>query len=88
MDLSELQEQLWLASECGDLSAIRSAVIKGADVELRDNKERNAINIASQYGHAEALQTLLAAKSMARLERLGLPLFPSKKAAESIQKTA
>lgn len=84
----DLQKQLWLACECGDISSIRTAIIKGADVEMRDEKERSALNIASQYGFTEAMQTILAARSMSRLGRLGLPLFPSSKTVQKDRKTA
>ena len=84
----ELQKELWNASEIGDLSAIRMAVVKGADVEMRDDKDRSAINIASQHGHANALSTLLAAKAMARLERYNLPLTPVKNPSEIIERAS
>ena len=78
MQNENLPQVLWHAVETGDLQTIRNAVIKGADVEARDMKERTAINIASQNGQVEAMKTLLAAKSMARIERLGLPLVQQK----------
>lgn len=74
-----VQEQLWIACETGDVASIRMSVIEGADVDARDAQERTALNIASQYGHVEAYKTLMAARAMARLERLKLPLFPSAK---------
>ncbi|MAS86488.1 MAG: hypothetical protein CMH30_00715 [Micavibrio sp.] len=84
----ELQKELWNAAEIGDLAAIRMAVVKGADVEMRDEKERSAINIASQHGQANALSTLLAAKAMARLERYNLPLAPVKNPEEVIERAS
>ena len=81
----ELQQRLWLACETNDVKNVRMAIIAGADVEARDEQERNALNIASQYGYNEIYKTLLAARAMARLERYGLPLTPARKTKEAAQ---
>ena len=59
-----IQKQLWQAAEKGDCGQIRIAIVNGADIDARDDQGRTARNIASQYGHVEALKTLTAAKQM------------------------
>lgn len=60
-----VQRQLWQAAKDGDVSQIRIAIMNGADLHMRDEEDRTASHIASQYGHAEALKTLISAKKMA-----------------------
>ncbi len=66
-EMSQAQLRLWIGAFKGDLPAIRMAVMNGADIDARDHEGRTAINIASQYGQAQALKTLLAAREMKRL---------------------
>lgn len=70
--IHEVQEKLWKAAEEGDCGAIRYLVMNGADIGARDPLERTALNIATQYGHVEAVKTLLAAKRMKFMMALGL----------------
>lgn len=66
------QDRLFRAAEKGDKVAIRSLVFEDVDFELRDEEDRTAFNIATQYGHSDAAQTLLAAKQMKAMQRMGL----------------
>ncbi len=59
-----VQKQLWQAAKEGDCGQIRLAVLNGADIGARDENGRTALNIASQYGHTDAMKTLTAAKHM------------------------
>ena len=81
MAISTQQTQLWTAAQNGDMAQLRMAILNGADLELRDDQERTAMNIASQYGQTEVMKTLLAAKEMNRFEAAGIPLFPEDEAA-------
>ncbi len=67
-----LNTQLWNAAREGDCSKIRLLVMSGADLEARDDQARTAINIATQYGQVQAATTLLAARQMSYLVRMGL----------------
>lgn len=67
-----VQECLWQAAAKGDKVTIRALVFEDVDFDLRDEQDRTAFNIATQYGHADAAQTLLAAKQMKSLQRMGL----------------
>lgn len=69
---TQIQEALWAAAKAGDKEKIRMLVVAGADVEAEDDLGRTAVNIASQYGQAEAYRTLLAAREMQQLMRAGL----------------
>lgn len=65
------EEILWAAAKSGDLYTIRLLVMDGVDLEARDSQGRTAINIATQYGRTNALKTLLAAKEMRTMAKLG-----------------
>ncbi|MCB1530537.1 MAG: ankyrin repeat domain-containing protein [Rhodospirillales bacterium] len=65
------EEVLWRAARRGDCYAIRRLVLDGVDVDARDPQGRTAINIATQYGQAEAHKTLLAAREMRYLASIG-----------------
>ena len=65
------EKRLRAAARAGDCHAIRVLVMEGVDLDARDASGRTAINIATQYNQREALKTLLAAKEMRRLARLG-----------------
>lgn len=67
-----LQNELWEAAKQGKTTEVRKLVVQGADVTLRDDQGRTAINIASQYGHADTYQTLMAAREVAELTKTGM----------------
>ena len=69
--INDATKDLWQAARKGDCYAIRVLVINGADLEARDLEGRTAINIATQYSQQEALKTLLAAREMKRMAKLG-----------------
>lgn len=70
----EIQRNLWKAAKEGRTTEIRQMVVQGADVTMRDDQGRTAINIASQYGHAETYRTLMAAREMQSMIHAGLPM--------------
>lgn len=72
MTQDEMQKALWFAAKSGDKERIRMLVVAGADVNMTDEDGRTALNIASQYGQADAYKTLLAAREMQELMKAGL----------------
>lgn len=72
MTPNEMQNALWEAAKKGDKEKIRMLVVAGANVTALDEEGRTALNIASQYGQAEAYRTLLAAREMQELMQAGL----------------
>lgn len=72
MNQNEMQRALWDAAKKGDKEKIRMLVVAGADVTATDAEGRTALNIASQYGQADAYKTLLAAREMQELMRAGV----------------
>lgn len=65
------EKALWMAAKSGDCYAIRLLVMDGVDLEARDSQGRTAVNIATQYNQTEAIKTLMAAKEMRRMSKLG-----------------
>lgn len=72
MTQDEMQKALWFAAQKGDKERIRMLIVAGADVNAMDDLGRTALNIASQYGQADAYKTLLAAREMQELMRAGI----------------
>ena len=66
------QERLWKAARIGDKTAIRSLAFDDVDFDARDEEGRTPFNIATQYGHADAAQTILAAKQIKTMQIMGL----------------
>ena len=72
MNQNDMQKALWDAAKKGDKEKIRMLVVAGADVTAEDAEGRTALNIASQYGQADAYKTLLAAREMQELMKAGV----------------
>jgi ankyrin repeat protein len=72
MKQTDMQKALWDAAKKGDKEKIRMLVVAGADVTAEDEEGRTALNIASQYGQADAYKTLLAAREMQELMKAGV----------------
>lgn len=72
MNANEMQKALWTAAKKGDKEKIRMLVVAGANVMATDEEGRTALNIASQYGQADAYKTLLAAREMQELMKAGI----------------
>lgn len=72
MNQDEMQMALWAAAKKGDKEKIRMLIVAGADVTAEDDMGRTALNIASQYGQADAYKTLLAAREMQELQKAGI----------------
>lgn len=66
------QKRLFAAAATGDKAAIRALVFEDVDFDARDAEDRTAFNIATQYGHADAAQTILAARQMKAMQAMGL----------------
>jgi ankyrin repeat protein len=88
MTPNEMQKALWAAAKKGDKEKIRMLVVAGADVNAMDEDGRTAMNIASQYGQADAYKTLLAAREMQELMKAGINFDPSRKVAASKEQAA
>ncbi len=65
------EKALWVAAQAGDSRAIRLLVMAGVDIDARDFQGRTALNIAMQYNQTGAIKTLLAAREMMRMSKLG-----------------
>ncbi|PZO87642.1 MAG: hypothetical protein DI626_03510 [Micavibrio aeruginosavorus] len=63
---------LWIAAQNGDCARIRLLVMEGVDLDARDEQGRTALNIATHYNQSNAIKTLMAAKEMLRMAKLGL----------------
>lgn len=72
MEQADLNSRLWRAAEEGDCAAIRRLIINGADLNAKDDDGRNAFQIASQEAQSDAMTTILAAKQMLELEKMGI----------------
>lgn len=59
------------ASE-GDIATVRALIVQGMDLDVRDEQERTALNIASQHKCTDIMTTILAAKQMLYIRQLGL----------------
>lgn len=72
MEQTELNQRLWEATEAGDCANIRRLIVSGADLNAKDEQGRNAFQIASQTSDSDAMTTILAAKQMLELEKMGV----------------
>jgi ankyrin repeat protein len=59
--LSELDQALVSALRAGNMVALRAAIARGANVNLRDEQGRTPIQIARERGDTAALRALEAA---------------------------
>lgn len=66
------QEQLWRAAKTGDKATLRALAFADVDFDARDDQDRTAFNIATQYGHSEAAQVILAARQVRAMQGMGL----------------
>jgi ankyrin repeat protein len=67
------QSARWFAAAAkGDTAVLRELIVRGIDIDQRDDQDRTAMNIASQYGQTDVMTTLLAARQMAYLKTIGL----------------
>lgn len=66
-----LEAVLWAAALKGDSPMIRKLVMEGVDLDARDDQGRTALNIAMQYNNTDAIKTLMAAKEMRRMAKVG-----------------
>jgi ankyrin repeat protein len=68
-----MNAQEWFqAAEGGDIATIRSMIVEGFDISLRDDQGRTAFHVASQHGHTDIMTTILAAKKMDYLKSIGI----------------
>jgi ankyrin repeat protein len=88
MTPNEMQKALWAAAEKGDKEKIRMLVVAGASVTAEDDLGRTALNIASQYGQADAYKTLLAAREMQELMQAGIAFGEKRERQDSKSKAA
>ncbi len=68
----DLNEQLREAARSGDCAKIRLLVMSGADVDARDEEGWTAFNIAAAAGKNQAATTLLAARQLAYIRKMGV----------------
>ncbi len=71
MTAQTAQNRLFQAAQTGDKATIRALVFENVDFDARDDEDRTAFNIATQFGHADAAQTILAAKQLKFMQTLG-----------------
>lgn len=67
-------DALWQAARAGDCARIRLLVSEGVNVNIRNKDGWTPQHIATQYGHMEAVRTLIAAKTMQNMSRAGIDL--------------
>lgn len=70
--MMNLNMELWAAAAEGNCATVRRLVISGADLSAMDEQGRNAFQIASQNGQSDVMTTILAAKQMIELEKMGI----------------
>ncbi len=58
--LGELDQSLFAALRTGNIGALRTAIARGANVNVRDERGRTAIQIARERGDVEAVRVLEA----------------------------
>lgn len=68
----DLNEQLREAARSGDCAKIRLLVMSGADVDVRDEEGWTAFNIATAAGQNQAATTLLAARQLSYIRKMGV----------------
>jgi hypothetical protein len=68
-------ESWFKAAAAGDTATIRAMVVAGIDLEMRDDQERTAFNIASQNRQTDVMTTILAARQMRFVQKIGLDPF-------------
>ncbi len=68
----DLNEQLHEAARNGDCGKIRLLVMSGADVDSRDEDGWTAFNIATSAGQSRAATTLLAARELSYISKMGI----------------
>ncbi len=66
-----LEQQLWDAAGRGDSATVRMLVLKGVDLNARNEDGFTAYNLATQKGHVNTALTILAARNVAYETRLG-----------------
>lgn len=66
-----MEAMLRAAAFYGDCALIRRLVMQGVDLDARDGAGRTAFHIASQYANHDAMKTLLSAREMRRMAKLG-----------------
>lgn len=73
--MAEISNVWFNAAETGDIATIRALIVQGIDIDMRDQQERTALNIASQKSHTDVMTTILAARQMNYLKKIGLDPF-------------
>ncbi len=68
----DLNEQLREAARNGDCGKIRLLVMTGAEVDAQDAEGWTAFNIATSTGQHQAATTLLAARQISYIRKLGV----------------
>jgi hypothetical protein len=68
----EMEYKLRSAAARGDCGAIRLLAMSGVDLEARDERGRSAFNLATQNCHHEAALTILAAREVRFMRRIGV----------------
>lgn len=71
----ELIDLLWVSAKSGDAARIRSLVARGVDVNVRNKDGWTPLHVATQYGHVEAMRTLISARSMQRMSGYGVSSY-------------
>ena len=74
-NMADIADIWFKAAEDGDIGTIRSMIVQGVDVNMRDAQERTALNIASQHFHTDVMTTILAARQMDYLKSIGMDPF-------------
>jgi hypothetical protein len=63
------------AAADGDLATVRTMIVDGFDVDCRDDQDRTAFQVAAQNMKTDVMTTILAARQMSYLRRMGVDPF-------------
>lgn len=58
---TDLETSLLAAARGGNRDAVKALVVRGVDLEVRDERGAGALHLASAYGHVDVVEALIAA---------------------------
>lgn len=77
--MAVVSDNWFKAAHAGDIATIRMMIVEGFDVDMRDDMERTAFQIAAQQSNVDVMTAILAGRKMRRLQALGMDPFTPEK---------
>jgi ankyrin repeat protein len=68
---SLMQQKLWEAASKGDSAMIRILAMGGVDIDAPNDEGFTAFSLATRNNHADTAMTILAAREMQYLRKIG-----------------